>query len=67
MAIFTNIMKQLMHTRIRQMPKILPSSSAMAENMKSCSTYGIASGDPWYSPVPNQLPAAMENRDWLIW
>ena len=64
MAIFKNITKQLTQIRIRQSAKITPSSSAIAEKIKSDSATGIISGLPWHSPMPNQLPVPMANKDW---
>ena len=45
-AIFTIIKKKLIHTRIRQIAKIPPSSSQIALNIKSFLTTGIFSGEP---------------------
>ena len=63
MAILTNITKQLRQIRIRQIPKIAPISSTMAEKIKSFFTTGIWDGEPWYSPIPNQPPVPIANKD----
>ena len=45
-------------------PKISPISSQIAEKIKSDDATGIVSGCPWNSPIPNQLPVPMANKDW---
>ena len=64
MEIFTNMTKQLRQIRIRQMPKIPPISSTMAEKIKSFFTTGILEGEPWNRPIPNHPPVPMANSDW---
>ena len=44
--ILKNINIQLTQTKIRHKAKIPPNSSAIAENIKSCSTTGIVFGTP---------------------
>ena len=56
---FTNI-------NIRHIAKIIPSSSAIAEKIKSASTKGMDSGVPLYKPRPNQPPLDIANRDCVI-
>ena len=44
-------------------PKISPISSQIAEKIKSDDATGIVSGCPWNSPIPNQLPVPIANKD----
>ena len=67
MEILINMIKQLMQISTRQMAKIPPISSAMAEKMKSSSTTGILFGIPCYSPMPSQPPVPLAKSDWVIW
>jgi hypothetical protein len=67
MAIFRNINRQLTQTKIRQIAKIPPNSSAIAEKIKSCFTSGILYGIPWFSPMPNHPPVPMANRELDTW
>ena len=56
--------KLLIKTKIRQIPKITPNSSQITEKIKSDSLTGISNGRPVPSPIPNQLPVPMANKDW---
>lgn len=56
--------KLLIKTKIRQIPKITPNSSQITEKIKSDSLTGISNGRPFPSPIPNQLPVPMANKDW---
>ena len=58
------VIKQLISTKIRQIPKITPNSSLITEKIKSDSRTGISNGLPWVRPIPNQPPVPMANRDW---
>ena len=44
-----------------------PSSSPIAEKMKSVDAFGILSGLPSPKPVPANPPEPNENNDWTIW
>src|SRR6266540_4143498 len=44
-----------------------PSSSPIAEKMKSVDAFGILSGLPSPRPVPAKPPDPNENSDWTIW
>ena len=58
-----------MHSRIRQIPKIMPISSQIAQKIKSFVATGIMSGRPSKRPVPNHPPEHMPKRpcaNWLL-
>ena len=55
--------KLLIKTKIRQIPKITPNSSQITEKIKSDSLTGISNGRPFPSPIPNQLPVPIANKD----
>ena len=55
--------KLLIKTKIRQIPKITPNSSQITEKTKSDSLTGISNGRPFPSPIPNQLPVPIANKD----
>ena len=48
-------------------PPSNPSSSPIAEKMKSVATKGMRSGMPAPSPTPVSPPAANANMDWTSW
>ena len=55
--------KQDTKSKIRHIPKNPPSSSQIAENIKSWSTTGMDFGSPLYNPNPINPPVPIANSD----
>ena len=63
-ATLANEIKILTITRIMASPKITPSSSQIAENMKSLSLTGMLEAAPCVRPEPAYPPVPIAKSDW---